>query len=134
MSHLKHIIALNAKLIEEGITCPEKHNAITTSAVVRAVVGYSYMTGGVDGPSMTPEASERMERTVGMWNEVSPLDYEAIFDQVRAVFQRLYNQAVAGGKFTPIVVEDGVDFDPMTIPEFEATFKALLTEMIEYNK
>ncbi|BAW98309.1 hypothetical protein [Vibrio phage pTD1] len=134
MSHLNHIIALNSKLIEKGITDPVKHRFVTTSAVVRAIVAHTYMTGGIDGPSMTPEAVERMMSTVEMWNEVSPLDYETIFERTKGVFQRLYNQAVAGGRFTPILAEEIADLDLTTIPEFEQTFKALLNEMITYNK
>lgn len=134
MSHLNHIIKLNSKLVDQGITNPVQHQAVTTNAVVRAIVAYTYMTGGVDGPNMTQEAIEKMERTVEMWNEVSPLDYDTIFERAKAVFQRLYNQAVAGGKFTPILADQIEDIDLMEIPEFESTYKALLNEMIAYNR
>ncbi|AGB07223.1 hypothetical protein [Vibrio phage VP4B] len=134
MSHLNHILKLNSKLVDQGITNPEHHQSVTTNAVVRAIVAYTYITGGIDGPAMTNEAVAQMERTVEMWNEVSPLDYDTIFERTKAVFQRLYNQAVAGGKFTPILADQIDDIDLMEIPEFESTFKALLNEMIAYNR
>lgn len=134
MSHLNHIMTLNTKLIEQGIGCPAKQAKITESAIVRAVVSYVYITGGVDGPNLTAEAFDKVENTVGMWNEVSPINCREIISQVQAVFQRLYNQAVAGGKFTPIEPDCEVDIDLLSIPEFESLFRALVTEMIEYNK
>lgn len=136
MSHLNHIVALNTKLIENGITSdPSVQAKIAQNAVVRAVVAYSYMTCAVEGPGMSNEGAKAMEGTVEMWNEVSPLNCREIFSEVRAVFQLMYNQAVAGGEFTPIKFNvEGVEESVAQMEEFNQLFRTLLTEMVEYNR
>ncbi|QAU04337.1 hypothetical protein [Vibrio phage 2 TSL-2019] len=136
MSHLNHIVKLNAKLIEENITSnPEDQAKIVDSAITRAIISYAYITGGVEGPNLTDHASEAMRNTVEYWNEVSPVNHRKIFEDVRAILQRLYNQAVAGGNFQPIELDiEGLEVDLLKVPEFTALHRALLNEIIAHNK
>lgn len=136
MSHLNHILALNTKLVEDDITtCPIHHAKIVDSAVTRAIIAYAYITGGIEGPALTEPTREAMHKAVEAWNEVSPLNYRKIFDDVTIILQRLYNQAAFGGNFQPIKVDiEDLDIDLLDIPEFKTLFHALLTEIIECNK
>lgn len=135
MSHLTKIVELNTALInDKHLTCPVGQAKIVDSAVVRAVVAYSYMACHVDGAGLTEAGTTAMTRTVEMWNEVSPLGFAKIFSDVNRTFQRLYNQALAGGEFQPIDCDLELDFDPMKFEPYVALFRKLLTEMVEYNK